>query len=154
MKRSTIAHRVCLVGAGIAILTIVSATRPRAASAIPIGGCCDSSQARRDTVEAQYLDSSAGNPMGFQGFASPEQNAEEDMLDQGPAQVDAEVGAGEHDAVQVPRSAAQHSAGARRVTQGVGIFLALAVLSMGFRLIVLPSDGIPRIGGAGSRSDG
>jgi hypothetical protein len=154
MKRSTIAHCVCLVGAGIAMLTIVSATRPRAASAIPVGGCCDSSQARRDAGGAQYLGSSAGNPTGFQGLTSPEQNAEEDTLDQAPAQVDAEVGAGEHDAVHFPRSAAQHSTGARRVTQGIGIFLALAVVSMGIRLIVLPSDRIPRIGSAGSRSDG
>jgi hypothetical protein len=154
MKTSTICHRACLVAAGVLVVALASTTPSLAAAAGTAGGCCDRSAGRPASTQPQdpYLHQQP-SPLGFQGLASPEQNAEEGTLGQGAAQVDAEVGAGDHDLVDVATSAPQHSARGGWVVQGVGILLFLAVVSMSIHWIFRPSDQIPRIGG-GSRSDG
>ena len=152
MKNSTI-NRARVVGVGIGILALVYAT-PALAAPSPAPGCCDRPQGYEASAQTEYPYSSAGNPLGFEGPDSPDQNAEEDTLHQGPALIDAEVGAGEHDVLEVPRSTAHHDAGVDWVVQGLVLFLAIAVISLSFRLIFLPSDRIPKIGPPGSANDG
>lgn len=154
MNNSTIAHRARLVGAGIAILALAPATPSPAAAAPPTGGCCNRPQASPASAQTEYPYSSAGNPLGFKGPDSTNQYAEEGTLHQGPALVDAEVGAGERDVLDVPGSAAHNGAGADWVVQGLLVFVALAVISLSVRLIFLPSDRIPKIGAPRSRTDG
>ena len=149
MNTSTIRLRACLVVAGSLVVVLGSASPSMAA---PAGHS-------RPTLRHDPDLRQQPNPLGFQGLASPEQNAEEGTLSQGPGQVDAEVGAGEHDVVDVASGTPQHSASSSPrhgapgdwVVQGVVILLFLAVVSMGIRVIFKPSDQIPRIGG--SRSD-
>ncbi len=147
MKRSMIARRACFVGAAIAILALAPATPSQAGMNVRSRGCCDGPQAPSASADTQYPYSSGGNPMGIRDRSSPEQNAEEGTLGQGRWQVNAEVGAGEHDVLRVDRSATQPSAAARWVMQSLVILLAVAVASMGFRLIFLPSDRVRRKSG-------
>ena len=143
MKTSTICHRACLVVAGILVAVLGTATPFEAAAAGPTR-----STQRQDPDLRQQP-----NPLGFQGLASPEQDAEEGTLSQGPGQVDAEVGAGEHDVADVASSGPQHSARSDWVVQGVVILSFLIIVLMSIRVIFQPSDQIPRIG-RGSRSVG
>jgi hypothetical protein len=154
MTSSKIVRRAFLVGAGIAILVLAFAIASAADPATSSGDCCDSSDSLAESAEVQYPYSSRGNPMNFQDLNSPEEDAEEGTLDQGPGQVDAEVGAGEHEVVGAQRSAAVDSTAANWVAQGIVIFLGIVVVLIAIRLIFLPSDRIPRIGSAGSGSDG
>lgn len=153
MRKSAIAQRACLIGTGIAILSLALATSSGAAPATRIRGCCGRSQGFGSSAEAQYPYSSEGNPMGFEGLGSTDQNAEEGTLRQPGAQLDAEVGAGEHDVVDVPTSAPAHGADTDLAAQGLVIFLAAVVISIGVRWIFLPSDRIPRVGNAGKPGD-
>jgi hypothetical protein len=149
MKTSTIRLRACLVAAGSLVVVLASASP---SMAVPVG---HSRPALRQDPDLRQQP----NPLGFQGLASPEQDAEEGTLSQGPGQVDAEVGAGEHDVVDVASGAPQHSASSAPqhsprgdwVVQSVVILLFLAVVSISTRVIFKPSDQIPRMGG--SRSD-
>jgi hypothetical protein len=149
MKTSTIRRRACLVAAGSLVVVLASASPSMAA---PVGHSRPALQQDPDLRQQP-------NPLGFQDLASPEQEAEEGTLSQGPSEVDAEVGAGEHDIADVassaPRqsasSAPQHSARGDWVVQGLVILLFLAVVSISMRAIFKPSDQIPRTGGV--RSD-
>jgi hypothetical protein len=150
MKTSTICLCACLVAAGSFVLVLASASP---SMAVPVG---HSRPALRQDPDLRQQP----NPLGFQGLASPEQDAEEGTLSQGPGQVDAEVGAGEHDIADVasgaPRHSAssvpQHNARGDWVVQGVVILLFLAVVSIAMRAILKPSDQIPRIGGSRSHA--
>lgn len=139
-------HRVSLVAAGVWVV-VLSATSSVAAAAEAAGSCCSESARPPAAIQAQDPYPYQWNPLGFRGLASTEQNAGEGTLGQGPAQVDAEVGAGEHDVVDVARAVPRHSDGGDWVVQGVVILLALSIVSMGVRLIFKPSDQIPRVGG-------
>ncbi len=152
MRKTIIAGRACLIGVGIAILSLFLATPAGAAPAITIGGCCAASQGFGGSSVAEYPYSSRGNPTGFEGLVSTDQNAEEGTLRESAAQVDAEVGAGEHDVVDVSPSAPAQGGGTNPIAQGLVIFLAAVLVSIGVRWIFLPSDRIPRVGSAGDRS--
>lgn len=146
MKNSTIVRRSRLVGTWIAILAFAATTSPAAATS---SGCCDPQQAY--PAQREYPYSSAGNPMGFQGLSSPDQYSEEGTLNQGQPQVDGEVGAGEHEVLDVQRSTAPHGeTGVGWVVPGLLVFLALSVISIGLRLMFRPAERIPRIGAPGS----
>ena len=148
MKSSTISHRVWLV-AGIAMLALSSAT-PSVAAATNTGErCCNTSHADSGLTRSENPYTYEPSPLGLEGLTSTDQNAEEGTLNQGSAQVDAEVGAGENDAVEVPTNAAQDGKSTNWVVQGVAIFLSLVIISIGIRFIFYPSDRIPRIGSGG-----
>jgi hypothetical protein len=141
MKTSTICLRACLVAAGSFVVVLASASP---SMAVPGG---HSRPALRQDPDLRQQP----NPLGFQDLASPEQEAEEGTLSQGPSEVDAEVGAGEHDIADVASSAPRQSARGDWVVQGLVILLFLAVVSISMRAIFKPSDQIPRTGGV--RSD-
>ena len=143
MKTTTISFRACWVAAATLVVVLGSASPSMAAPA----GHSRPTTLRQDPDLRQQP-----NPLGFQGLASPEQDAEEGTLSQGPGQVDAEVGAGEHDVVDVASSAPQHNARGDWVVQGVVILLFLAVVTISMRVIFKPSDQIPRIGGSRSHA--
>lgn len=153
MNRSTIVRGFTWVAAAIAVVILVFAIASAVGPASPSRGCCDSAQNLGESVEGEYPNSSRGNPMDLQNGTSPEQDADEGTLNQGPSEVDGEVGAGEHQVVEPPRPASDHTPTADWVAQGIFISIAVVVVAIGVGLILLPSDRIPWIGPPGS-SDG
>lgn len=147
MKTSTIRHRGCLVVAGISVLALAWTMPSVVAAAEITGSCCDRSAEPPASPHPQdpYLYQQP-NPLGFQGFVSPEQNPEEGTLGQGAAQVDAEVGAGEQDVSHAAPSARRHSAGDEWVVQAVVNLVALVALAVAIRLMLKPTDQIPKVG--------
>jgi hypothetical protein len=148
MKSSKISHRVWLV-AGTALLTLSSATPSVAAATNTGDGCCNTSQADSGLTRSENPYTYEPSPLGLQGLTSTDQNAEEGTLNQGSAQVDAEVGASEHEVADVPTTARDEES-VNWIVQGVAILLSLAIVSVGIRFIFYPSDRIPRIGRGGS----
>jgi hypothetical protein len=147
VKTSTIRNRAGLIAAGISVVALAWATPSVAVAAGTASSCCDKSAEPPASPHPHdpYLYQQA-NPLDFQGFMSPEQNPEEGTLGQGAAQVDAEVGAGEQDVSHVAPSARRHSAGDDWVVQAVVNLVALVALAVAIRLILKPSDQIPRVG--------
>jgi hypothetical protein len=147
VKTSTIRNRAGLVAAGISVVALAWATPSVAIAAGTASSCCDRSAepAASPPPHGAYLYQQA-NPLGFQGFVSPEQNSEEGTLGQGAAQVDAEVGAGEQDVSHAAPSARPHSAGDDWVVRAVVNVVALVALAVAIRLMLKPIDQIPRVG--------
>lgn len=148
---SKILRRACLGAAGALILSLVAVVPAWATGgAAPQGSYVPQPQADPELTLSQNPYASDPNPMGFSGSTSSEQGAEEGTLNQGPAQIDAEVGAGEHDVLYAPKGTAEHGNGANWVVQGLLILAALAVISVSIHWILYPTDQIPRIGVGGS----
>lgn len=147
MKSSRISHRMWLV-VGIAMFTLLAT--PSMAAATDTGdGCCNTSQGDSRLTSPEDPFTYEPSPLGVKGLTSTDQNAEEGTLNQGSAQVDAEVGVGEHGVATVPTNTAPPE-GTSWVFQAVAVLLSLAVISIGIRFIFYPSDRIPRIGRGGS----
>lgn len=152
---SKILRRACLGTAGALILSLVAVIPAWATGGVAAErSYAPQPQADPKLTQFQNPYASDPNPLGFQGPTSSGQSAEEGTLNQGPSQIDAEVGAGEHDVLYVPRSTAEHGNGSDWVVQGLLIFVVLTVLSVSVYLILYPPDRIPRIGGGGSSKRG
>jgi GAF domain-containing protein len=93
------------------------------------------------------------NPLGLRSLASTEQFAEEGDPHNNSSEIDAEVGAGDHDVLTTPVAATRPPAGNGWVEQAVITAVVLAVLAVSLRLIFMPGDRIPRIGPRPSSSE-
>jgi hypothetical protein len=146
MNISTVVKSTGVLVAGIATLAFVLAI-PLPARATSRTG--QSRRPRSDVAPTSRQDPDflrQPNPMGLRSLASPEQFAEEGDSHNNRAEIDAEVGAGDHDLLTTPVTARRQSAANGWAEQAVITMVVLAVLAVSLRLIFMPGDRIPRIG--------
>jgi hypothetical protein len=145
---SKILSRACLGAVGVVILSLVAVIPAWAiGGAPPERSYIPKPRTGAGLIQIQNAYMSGLNAMGFRGNTAGAPSAEEGTLDQGPRQLDAEVGAGAHDVLSVGRRPAEHVNNGARVVQGFLIFVVLAVISVSIYLMLIPSDQLPGFGG-------
>jgi hypothetical protein len=154
MNGSTVSNRVRLAAVGISVVAFTLVAPSMVARADVRDRCCEGTPAAGFTQpEDPYLFRQP-NPLGLRSLASPEQNAEEGELHRDPAEIVAEVGAGEHDVLTTPAAATQRTSSGGWMEQAVITAVVLAALGVSLGLVFMPGDRIPRIGNRRSPSDG
>lgn len=141
MKRSMIWLCACVVATGISMMVPVST-----AAADETSSCCYGSSLAPVPMQLQDATLYQQNPLGFGDATSPEGNPEEGTIGQSSGELDAEVGAGEHDVIETATTDSRYGPSSGSVALGVVILVAVAVVAMSVRLIFQPLDQIPRIG--------